>query len=124
MLTGEVIVRDPKQRGRLLTGDDSAIDLASLQSEMSMLDSGPVQSVDAESLHHLLLEVNAISGTNSGPVTLSIYLSSKLDNGTIKPLSETFVLDAPSPGNLSTLAQSSKLKTLFTEICATATGSC
>ncbi|OXV08437.1 hypothetical protein Egran_03800 [Elaphomyces granulatus] len=118
MLTGEVIVRDPKQRGRLLTGDDSAIDLTRLQSEMSMLDSGPEQPVDAESLHHLLLEVNAISGRNSRPVTLSIYLSSKLDNGAIKPLSETFMLDAPSPEKLSTLAQSSKLKTLFTEICA------
>lgn len=122
MLTGEVIVRDPKQRGRLLTGDDSAIELAKLQSEMSMLDSDPRHQADPATLHHLLFEVNAVSGTNSGPVTLAIYLSTKLDNGTLKPLSETYILDIPSPESFSNLAHTSKLKTLFTELCATDIG--
>ncbi|KAL1970645.1 hypothetical protein VTN77DRAFT_4289 [Rasamsonia byssochlamydoides] len=118
MLTGEVIVRDPRQRGRLLTGDDSAIELTKLQSEMSMLESDPTPQGDSVALHHLLLEVKAVSGTNSGPVTLALYLSSKLDNGDLKPLSETYLLDVPSPESFSTLAHSSKLKTLFTELCA------
>lgn len=122
MLTGEVIVRDPRQRGRLLTGDDSAIELAKLQSEMSMLDSDPRHQTEPATFHHLLFEVNAVSGTNSGPVTLALYLSTKLDNGTLKPLSETYILDIPSPESFSNLAHASKLKTLFTELCATDIG--
>lgn len=118
MLTGEVIVRDPKQRGRLLTGEDSAIEVTKLQSEMSMLESDPTQHSDSVSLHHLLLEVKAVSGTNSGPVTLALYLSSRVDNGDLKPLSETYTLDVPSLESFSSLAHSSKLKTLFTELCA------
>ncbi|CRG90304.1 hypothetical protein PISL3812_07347 [Talaromyces islandicus] len=122
MLTGEVIVRDPKQSGRLLTGEDSAIELTKLQSEMSMLDSDPMQHGDSVSLHHLLLEVKAVSGSNSGPVTLNMYLSAKAGDGSLKPLSETYILDVPSPESFSALAHSSKLKTLFTELCAADVG--
>jgi hypothetical protein len=122
MLTGEVIVRDPKQSGRLLTGEDSAIELTKLQSEMSMLDSDPAQNVDSVSLYHMLLEVKAVSGSNSGLVTLNMYLSSKSEDGSLKPLSETYTLDVPSPESFSALAHSSKLKTLFTELCAADVG--
>jgi hypothetical protein len=118
MLTGEVIVRDPQQRGRLLTGEDSAIELAKLQSEMSMLESDPIQQQDPVSIHNLLLEIKAVSGSNSGPVTLAVHLASKSETGSLKPLSETYILDIPSPESFSTLAHSSKLKTLFTELCA------
>src|SRR5690606_28121118 len=93
MLSGEVIVRDPSQRGRLLTGDDSAIELTKLQSVMSMLDDNPTHQVESVSLNHLLFEVNAVSGTNSGPVTLAISLCVKGDDGKLKPLSETYSLE-------------------------------
>jgi dedicator of cytokinesis protein 3 len=116
MLGGEVIARDPQQRGRLLTGEDSAIELAKLQSEMSMLESPPSQQTDATALHHLLLEVNAVSGKAPGPVTLAVYLCSKSETSALKPLSETYVLDIPSPEKFSSSSQSSKLKTLFTEL--------
>lgn len=122
MLGGDVIVRDPEQRGRLLTGEDSAIQLAKLQSEMSMLESSPTQQSDAATLHHLLLEINAVSGRSSGPVTLAIYLCSKSETGTLKPLSETYILDIPSPEKFANMIQSSKLKTLFTELSATDVG--
>jgi hypothetical protein len=118
MLTGEVIVRDPRQRGRLLTGEDSAIELAKLQSQMSMLESDPIQQQDPVSIHNLLLEIKAVSGSNSGPVTLAVHLASKSETGSLKPLSETYILDIPSPDSFSILAHSSKLKTLFTELCA------
>lgn len=122
MLSGEVIVRDPKQRGRLLTGEDSAIQLTKLQSEMSMLDSSAASNPEPAGLHNLLFEVNAVSGTNSGPVTISMYLCTKLDNGTLQPLTETYILDIPSPESFASLAHSSRLKTLFTEITATDIG--
>lgn len=122
MLGGDVIVRDPEQKGRLLTGENSAIQLAKLQSEMSMLDSKPTQQSDAATLNHLLLEINAVSGRSSGPVTLAINICSKLESGALKPLSETYLLDIPSPENFATMIQSSKLKTLFTDLSATDIG--
>ncbi|CAI7621572.1 unnamed protein product [Penicillium glandicola] len=122
MLSGDVIVRDPEQRGRLLTGDDSAIQLAKLQSEMSMLDSSPIQISDATALHHLLLEINAVSGNAPGQVTIGIQLFSRSDTGALSPLSETFSLDIPSPDKFINMSQSSKLKTLFTELAATDIG--
>ncbi|KAJ5170267.1 uncharacterized protein N7500_003050 [Penicillium coprophilum] len=122
MLSGDVIVRDPEQRGRLLTGDDSAIQLAKLQSEMSMLDSHPTQTSDATALHHFLLEINAISGNAPGQVTIGIQLFSRSDAGALSPLSETFSLDIPSPDKFINMSQSSKLKTLFTDLAATDVG--
>ncbi|KAJ5763683.1 hypothetical protein N7533_002364 [Penicillium manginii] len=122
MLSGDVIVRDPDQRGRLLTGDDSAIQLAKLQSEMSMLDSRPTVSPDSTALHHLLLEINALSGNTTGPVSLGMQLYSRSDAGSFNPLSETYNLDIPSPDKFVSLTQSNKLKTLFTELAATDVG--
>ncbi|KAJ5275049.1 hypothetical protein N7505_003594 [Penicillium chrysogenum] len=122
MLSGDVIVRDPEERGRLLTGDDSAIQLAKLQSEMSMLESRPTQTSDATALHHLLLEINAVSGNAPGQVTIGIQLFSRSDAGSLSPLSETFSLDIPSPDKFLNMSQSSRLKTLFTELAATDIG--
>jgi hypothetical protein len=122
MLSGDVIVRDPEQRGRLLTGEDSAIQLAKLQSEMSMLDSRPTSTSDATALHHLLLEINAVSGNAPGPVTIGIQLFSRTDSGVLSPLSEAFSLEIPSPDKFINMSQSSKLKTLFTELAATDIG--
>ncbi|KAE8353166.1 hypothetical protein BDV28DRAFT_148358 [Aspergillus coremiiformis] len=122
MLSGDVIVRDPEQWGRLLTGEDSAIQLTKLQSEMSMLESSPTNPSDAATIHHLLLEVNAVSGNSPGPVTLAVYLCSQSETGALNPLSETYVLDIPSPEKFASMGQSSKLKTLFTELCATDIG--
>ncbi|KAI9371526.1 SH3 and Ded_cyto domain protein [Aspergillus egyptiacus] len=122
LMGGEVIVRDPEQRGRLLTGDDSAVQLAKLQSEMSMLESTPTHSSDAAALHHLLLEVNAVSGNTPGPVILAAYLCSLSETGALKPLSETYLLDIPSPEQFANSGQSNKLKTLFTELSSTDIG--
>ncbi|KAJ5807996.1 hypothetical protein N7474_009265 [Penicillium riverlandense] len=122
MLSKDVIVRDPEERGRLLTGDDSAIQLAKLQSEMSMLESQPTQHSDATALHHLLLEINAVSGNAPGPVTLALQLYSRTDSGPLSPLSEAYTLDIPSPDKFISMTQSNKLKTLFTELASTDIG--
>ncbi|EGE85439.1 hypothetical protein RJZ56_006040 [Blastomyces dermatitidis] len=118
MLSGEVVVRDPNQRGRLLTGDDSAMELTKLQSEMSMLDSGLTPQLDNVSLHHLLFEVNAVSGTDAGSITLAVSLWLKQANGDIRQLSETYSLDLPTAETFATLVNNTKLKTLFTDLSA------
>lgn len=116
MLSAEVIVRDPSQRGRLLTGDDSAIELTKLQSVMSCLDSNPEAHLESMTLHHLLFELKAVAGHSAGPTTLTISLCLKGEDGTFSPLSETFALDVPSYDSFSGLARSSNLKTLFTDL--------
>ncbi|KAF3482884.1 uncharacterized protein GIQ15_02208 [Arthroderma uncinatum] len=118
MLSGDVIVRDPSERGRLLTGDDSAIELTKLQSEMSMLDGKITHPSDTISLHHLLFELNAVTGANTSPIILAVSLCLQSPTGDVKPLSETYSLDVPSAESFSSLAISGKLKTLFTELSA------
>ncbi|KAM5432389.1 Deoxycytidine kinase 1 [Microsporum ferrugineum] len=118
MLSGEVIVRDPAERGRLLTGDDSAIKLTKLQSEMSMLDGKITHPSDTVSLHHLLFELNAVTGAITNPIVLAVSLCLQSPTGDVKPLSETYSLDVPSAESFSSLAVGGKLKTLFTELSA------
>ncbi|EEP81710.1 conserved hypothetical protein [Uncinocarpus reesii 1704] len=115
-LSGDVIVRDPKQRGRLLTGDDSAIEMAKLQSEMSMLDGETKPHIDNVSLHHLLFEVNAVTGTKAGSAPLSISLWLQSAKGEIKQLTESYALDIPSAETFVAMSQNGSLKTLFTDL--------
>lgn len=116
MLSGEVIVRDPGQQGRLLTGDDSAIEMTKLQSVMSLLDSGQNAHTEGLALHHLMLEIKAVTGTHLDALTLTASLCLKDEHGTLSPLSETFTVDIPSSESMANMARSSKLKTLFTDL--------
>ncbi|KIW93178.1 uncharacterized protein Z519_05783 [Cladophialophora bantiana CBS 173.52] len=105
MLSGEVIVRDPARQGRLLTSQDSAIELAKLQSVMSVLDTTPSEKSKATSLHHCLLEAMSVAGSDLETATLSLTLYLKDADGNLKPFSETY----------SSVA-SSKMKTLLTDL--------
>ncbi|OAG34794.1 hypothetical protein AYO21_11050 [Fonsecaea monophora] len=105
MLSGEVIVRDPARQGRLLTSQDSAIELAKLQSVMSALDTTPSEKSKATSLHHCLLEVTSVAGTDLDTTTLSLALYLKDADGNLKPFSETY----------SSIANS-KMKTLLSDL--------
>ena len=122
MLGGEVIVRDPNQRGRLLTGDDSAIEMTRLQAVMGLLESNPKPQIEAAVMHHLLFELKAVTGLAPVPtnVTLSLYLKS--EDGTLSPLSETYSIEFPPNESFANLARSTKLKTLFADLGASDIG--
>lgn len=60
MLSGDVIVRNPSQRGRILTGDDSAIEITKLQSMMSLLDGRPTPHVDEHKMHPSMRSPDAL----------------------------------------------------------------
>ncbi|KAJ9614504.1 Deoxycytidine kinase 1 [Cladophialophora chaetospira] len=105
MLSGEVIVRDPARQGRLMTSQDSAIDLAKLQSVMSALDGTPTEKSRATSLHHCLLEVDSITGTGLDLATVSLALYQKDADGNLRPFSETY-----------SSAANSKMKTLLSDL--------
>ena len=55
LVNDEIIIRDPKQRGRLLTARDSVIDITKLSANMALLDQPPKATPDSINLHHLLV---------------------------------------------------------------------
>ena len=116
MLNSEVIVRDPRQRGRLLTGDDSVVEMTKLQSTMSLLEKSPDTHNDLVSLHHLLLNVKAVASNGVESPTLVLYLCSKSPMEPPRPLTECFVLDIPLEDQFSGGILSEKMKTLFTDL--------
>ncbi|KAL9618977.1 MAG: hypothetical protein Q9160_006371 [Pyrenula sp. 1 TL-2023] len=117
MLNGEVIVRSPRQRGRLLTGEDSAVELTQLQSEMSLLNTKPVAQVEvSNALHHLLFEAKAVRGSRLGSLNFTISLCLKAFDGTLSPLSELYAIDLSSHEAFLNFSRSGKLKTLFSEL--------
>ncbi|KIW62493.1 hypothetical protein PV04_10666 [Phialophora macrospora] len=105
MLSGEVIIRDPARQGRLMTSQDSAIELAKLQSVMSVLNATPIEKPKATSLHHCLLEVRSIAGSGTDSASLNLALYQKDTEGNLNPFSETY----------SSVANSN-LKTLFSDL--------
>ncbi|KAH0558484.1 hypothetical protein GP486_004860, partial [Trichoglossum hirsutum] len=122
MLGREVIVRDPAEKGRILTGDDSAVEITNLQSIMSLLDSPPGHHVEGVTLHHLFLDIKSFVGVSSEATTLSFYLCSKSPGAMPEPVSETFVVELNPDGSPVSPAQAGELKTLFTDLGATDLG--
>ncbi|MCJ1416602.1 hypothetical protein MMC32_002940 [Xylographa parallela] len=116
MLSNEVIVRDPKQRGRLLTGDDTAIEISMLQSSMSLLDKPPAITSDHVNLHHLLVEFKGIACHGKESPSLLVSLFSKTAGEPPKQLTECFAMEVPTQDQLSKTIMSGKLRTLFSDL--------
>ena len=116
MLSKEVIVRDPKQHGRLLTGDDSSIELTKLQSTMSLLDRAPVFQHDPVNLYHLMLDVKAFVNNDLIAPTLTIYLCSRCLGETSKAITESFVVELPTQEEFEQSASLGRFRTLFTDL--------
>ena len=119
---GEVIVRDPKERGRILVGEDSVVEVTRLQSVMSLLDEPPQPNVEPTALHHLLVDVRSFAGSSNEPTTLVLYLVGKSVGGTLTALSESYVIDVPAGGTMGHVARNSQMRTLFTDLSATDVG--
>ncbi|KFA63731.1 hypothetical protein S40285_01966 [Stachybotrys chlorohalonatus IBT 40285] len=112
----EVIVRDPKVRGRVLTGDDSVVEVTKLQSVMSLLEEPAQPTVELSSLHHLFVEVKGFAGSSAEEMSLSIYLVTKSQLEKSTTLTECFTIDIPPGGTIGNLAQNSRTKALFTDL--------
>lgn len=113
---GEVIVRDPAAHGRILTGDDSAVELTKLQSVMSLLDEPPQPTADPVTSHHLLLDVKGFAGSSSEDTLMLFYLASKAAQGNLVPVSETFSIAITTGGTIGSLVEEGQTKTLFTDV--------
>lgn len=113
---GEVIVRDPRVRGRVLTGDDSVVEVTQLQSVMSLLDEPPTPTVELTALHHLMVDVKGFAGASTESTTLVLYLASKPVGGLLTPLSESYIVEVPAGGQMGNLAKVLQMRTLFADL--------
>ena len=116
-LNSEVIVRSPSERGRILTADDSAIQITELQATMSLLNEPPVPRVDKDLLHHLFVDVKSVTAHINQPVTISVSLYIKKPEDAARPLSEVHAIDMPSRDESSSPSDE-KMRTLFTDLSA------
>lgn len=116
MLSNEVIVRDPRECGRLLTGSDSPVELSKLQSTMSLLDRPPTFHHDPISLHHLLVELKAFgyNGLISPSLTLQLY--SQAPGQSARPFTECFTIDVPTNEDFPSVALDGKMRALFMDL--------
>jgi hypothetical protein len=119
---GEVIVRDPHERGRVLTGDDSVVEITKLQSIMSLLDETPTQTAELTALHHLLVDIKGFAGASTEATTLVLYLATKTAGGALTPLSESYIIEMPAGGQMVHLARTMQMRTLFADLTAAEIG--
>ncbi|KAL2265773.1 hypothetical protein VTJ83DRAFT_6873 [Remersonia thermophila] len=119
---GEVIVRDPQARGRVLTGEDSAVEITKLQSVMSLLDEAPTHTVELTALHHVLVDVKGFSGASGEATTLVLFLAAKTAGGPLQAISESYIVELPAGGQLGQLARNAQMRTLFADLTAAEAG--
>ena len=123
MLANEIIVRDPTQRGRLLTGNDGPVEVSKLQATMSLLDKPPESAPDPVNLQHLMFELKGASPHAKETPVLNVSLGTKKAGEPLKPLTENFAIDLASSRDPSVKAgQMATHRTLFTDLTSMDTG--
>ncbi|GIZ40390.1 hypothetical protein CKM354_000372800 [Cercospora kikuchii] len=115
MLSEEVIVRSPTENGRILTADDSVIEMTKLQANMSILDRPPKPVTDKHMLHHLLVDARNLVADAEHPGTLHVSLFTKEHGEKPQPLSENFAISVPLPEEPSA-APEDQPQTLFVNL--------
>lgn len=121
MLNDEVIVRSPTEKGRILTAEDSVIEMTKLQANMSILDRPPNAPIDMHMLYHVLIDVRNLVCDYDQPSTLQLYLSTKEFGERPRPLSENFAISVPIPEG-TPQSPDDQPKTLFINLSATDIG--
>ncbi|KAL8872162.1 MAG: hypothetical protein Q9174_002162, partial [Haloplaca sp. 1 TL-2023] len=122
LLGGEIIVRDAKHRGRLLTSNDSAVEMAKLQSAMALLDQPPVIQSETVNLRHLMLEIKDPTHCNLEAPLVSICLCTRSMGERPNALTETLTISIPTSNETEQERGLSKQKTLFTDLTSTDIG--
>jgi dedicator of cytokinesis protein 3 len=123
MLCGDVIVRSPSQRGRILTCEDSAIEITKLQSMMSLLDGRPIPHVDEHNLHHLFVNLKQVVGdVVQGAAQVSMHLCLKVPGSALRPLSEVYSFDLTARDGTAVSLTGEKLKSLLVDFSSTDIG--
>ena len=114
LLNGDIIVRSPTERGRILTAEDSAIEITKLQIMMSVLDEKPVAQIDINTRHHLSMELRGGILSQGHQVSVAAYLCTKVHGEPPRPVSEIHAaeLQISDPGG----SVKANMKTLFIDL--------
>lgn len=121
MLNDEVIVRCPTEKGRILTAEDSVIEMTRLQANMSILDRPPKPIPDLNMQYHIFVDVRNLVGDFDQAAQLQVSLCMKEFGEKPKPVSETFAISLPLPDSPSQDADELP-KVLFVNLGATDIG--
>jgi len=97
MLNDEIIVRSPQDKGRIMTADDSVIEMTRLQANMSILDRPPKPPADLHMQYHVLVDVHNLVGDFDTPAQLQICLCVKEFGEKPKPVSENYAISLLLP---------------------------
>ena len=122
LLSNEIIVRDPQQRGKLLTCSDNPFEVSKLQATMSLLDKPPTPAPDRVNLHHLLFELRDATYTGKETPTLTVFLGLKRAGEPLKALTEAYTIDLPARDSPDSASQTAAQRTLFTDLTSIDTG--
>jgi dedicator of cytokinesis protein 3 len=95
LLSDEVVVRSCEEKGRMLTADDSVIEMTKDQANMSILDRPPNPPADIHMLYHILVDVTNFVSSSDQPATLQMYLCSKQPGEKPRPLTENYSISVP-----------------------------
>lgn len=95
LLSDEVVVRSCVEKGRMLTADDSVIEMTKDQANMSILDRPPKPPADIHMLYHILVDVTNFVSSSDQPATLQMYLCTKRPGEKPKPLTENYAISLP-----------------------------
>lgn len=117
LLSDEVIVRSPSEKGRIMTAEDSVIEMTKLQANMNILDRPPKPPADPHMLYHILVDVRTLVCDLDSPAALQVYLCSKAYGEKPLPLTENFTVTTPLSDGESK-APEDQPKTLFINLSA------
>lgn len=120
MLSDEVIVRSPTENGRILTAEDSVVEMTKLQANMSILDRPPKPAVDKHMLYHVLIDVRNIVCEYEQPATLQLYFCTKEFGEKPRPVSENYAISVPMPDTIE--SSTDRPTSLFVNLSATDIG--
>lgn len=95
LLNDEVVVRSAAEKGRILTADDSVIELTMDQANMSTLDRPPKVPADMHMLYHILVDVTNFVSSSDQLATLQVNLCSKESGEKPVPLTENYAISLP-----------------------------
>ena len=114
LLNGDIIVRSPTERGRILTAEDSAIEMTKLQIMMGVLNKRPVPQIDINTLHHLFMEIRGGILAQGQQITASAYLCIKPHEEPPRPLSEIHAAELQTNDTRGSVR--ANLRTLFVDL--------
>ena len=115
ILNGDVVVRSNSSRGRILTCDDSPLEIGQLQASMSLSNERPCPQPERSLLYHLLVDITRCSNETLKSSTVALCLYKKSPGGSIELMSETYNFDISSR-NTNGLVFESPGRTLFTDL--------